>query len=133
MVSFVVVTHGRLAEELINTAEHIVGKIERLVAVSISSDCSPESIRENVSKAVDSVRNDGGVLILTDLFGGTPSNVSISLLDEKNIEVVTGVNLPMMIKLATLRSEMELEEVAQYLKAYGRENISVVGDLLKGN
>ena len=131
MVSFVVVTHGRLAEELINTAEHIVGKLDRLAAVAISPDCSPESVRENISKAVDSVRGEGGVLILTDLFGGTPSNISISLLDEKNIEVVTGVNLPMMIKLATLRSDMELEEVAQYLKAYGRENISVAGDLLK--
>lgn len=132
MVSFVVVTHGRLAEELINTTEHIVGKLERLVAVAITPDCSPESARENILNAVDSLGSEGGVLILTDLFGGTPSNISISLLDEKNVEVVTGVNLPMMIKLATLRSDMELEEVAQYLKAYGRENISVAGDLLKG-
>jgi mannose PTS system EIIA component len=132
MVGFIVVTHGQLATELIKTAEHIVGKLERVTAIAITPDCSPDSIREKISSAIESLKNGDGILILTDLFGGTPSNISLSFLEDNKVEVVTGVNLPMMIKLSTLKDGMGLGDLAQYIKAYGRENISVAGELLKG-
>lgn len=132
MVGFVVVTHGRLAAELISTAELIVGKLDGVKGVSISPSSPPEKARGLISAAIDAVDSGGGVLVLTDLFGGTPSNLSMSFLEEKKLDVVTGVNLPMMIKLATVREKMGLEEMAKYIESYGRENISVAGELLKG-
>lgn len=132
MVGFVVVTHGNLAQELIAAAEMIVGELRGVQAVGISSSCSPEKAREEIIRAIDSVDSGGGAIILTDLFGGTPSNLSISFLEETKIEVVTGVNLPMMIKLSSIRESMDLNEMARFIKSYGRENITVAGELLKG-
>lgn len=133
MVGFVVVTHGNLATELIAAAEMIVGNMKKVRAVPIGSSCSPEKAREDIIRAIDSVDSGGGAIILTDLFGGTPSNLSISFLEEKKIEVVTGVNLPMMIKLNSIREAMDLDEMARFIKSYGRENITVAGELLKGD
>ena len=132
MAGFVVVTHGNLANELIAAAEMIVGKMKNVRAVAISSSSSPEKSREDIIQAIDAVDNGGGAIILTDLFGGTPSNLSISFLEEKKLEVVTGVNLPMMIKLSSIREKMDLDEMARFIKSYGRENITVAGELLKG-
>ena len=131
-VGFVVVTHGNLANELIAAAEMIVGKMKNLRAVAIASSSSPEKSREDIVRAIDAVDSGRGAIILTDLFGGTPSNLSISFLEEKKIEVVTGVNLPMMIKLSNIRESMDLDEMARFIKSYGRENITVAGELLKG-
>ena len=133
MIGFVVVTHGRLAEELIATAEQIVGNLEGIKAVSITPSSSPEEARDNILKAVDSLDDVEGIIILTDLFGGTPSNLSISFLEDEKVEVVTGVNLPMMIKLSSVQNKMGLEELARYISAYGKENISIAGELLKGS
>lgn len=133
MAGFVVVTHGRLGEELIATAEQIVGKLDRVKFISIAPDSDPEKVRGEISRAIDSVDHGEGVLIFTDLFGGTPSNLSISFLDEKKVEVVTGVNLPMIMKLSNLRKKMDLDEMAKFIRSYGRENISVAGELLKGH
>lgn len=133
MAGFVVVTHGRLADELIATAELIVGELERVQAVSISPSSSPEEARDAVSSAITAVDKGDGVLVLTDLFGGTPSNLSISFLEDEKVEVVTGVNLPMMIKLSSIRDKMGLGDLAQFIRSYGRENISIAGDLLKGS
>ncbi len=133
MAGFVIVTHGRLAEELIATAELIVGKLERVLAVSILPSSSPEAARDAVSAAIKAVDKGDGVLVLTDLFGGTPSNLSISFLEDEKVEVVTGVNLPMMIKISSIRDKMGLGDLAQFIRSYGRENISIAGDLLKGS
>ena len=132
MVGFVIVTHGKLADELIDTAKQIVGDLKGVEGVSISSACSPEKARNDILKAIKSLDGVNGILILTDLFGGTPSNLSISFLEDKKVEVVTGVNLPMMLKLSSVQEEMDLEELAQYIQSYGKENISIAGELLKG-
>lgn len=132
MVGFVVVTHGKLANELIDTAKQIVGDLKGVEGVSISPACSPEKARGDILKAIKSLDGMGSILILTDLFGGTPSNLSISFLEDKKVEVVTGVNLPMMLKLSSVQEEMDLEEMAQYIQSYGKENISIAGELLKG-
>jgi len=132
MIGFVVVTHGNLASELINTAEMIVGKIEGVVAVPILHSVSQDEAREQILSAIKSVDNGEGVLILTDLFGGTPSNLSISFLEDKKVEVVTGVSLPMMVKLSNVRANLSLEDMAKLIRSYGRENISIAGELLKG-
>lgn len=132
MIGFVVVTHGNLAVELISTAEMIVGKIEGIKAVPISHNLSQEDAREEISSAIKSVDKGEGVLILTDLFGGTPSNLSISFLEENKVEVVTGVSLPMLVKLSNVRGNLDLEEMAKLIRSYGRENISIAGELLKG-
>ncbi|MDH3974389.1 MAG: PTS sugar transporter subunit IIA [Deltaproteobacteria bacterium] len=132
MIGFVVVTHGNLAAELISTAEMIVGKIEGIKGVPILQSLSQEDAREEISSAIKSVDKGKGVLILTDLFGGTPSNLSISFLEEKKVEVVTGVSLPMLVKLSNVRGNLNLEDMAKLIRSYGRENISIAGELLKG-
>ncbi len=132
MVGFVIVTHGKLADELINTAKQIVGDLEGIKGVSIRPASSPEKARGDILKAIKSLDGMDGILILTDLFGGTPSNLSISFLEDKKVEVVTGVNLPMMLKLSFVQEKMGLEELAQYISSYGKENISIAGELLKG-
>jgi len=131
MIGFVVVTHGGLAGELISTAEEIVGKLDEVKGLSIPHGCPPEEARRQISLAIKSVDKGDGVLILTDLFGGTPSNLSISFLEDCKVEVVTGVNLPMMIKLSSVKQKMALDDLAQYIQSYGRENISIAGRLLK--
>lgn len=131
MVGFVVITHGELASELISTAEEIVGKLDEVKGLSIPHGCPPDEARELISATIQSVDNGDGVLILTDLFGGTPSNLSISFLEDQKLEVVTGVNLPMMIKLSSVKQKMPLDDLAQYIQSYGRENISIAGRLLK--
>ena len=133
MIGFVVVTHGNLAGELIATTEMIVGQMEGVEAVSIAPSCKQEEARERIGEAVALVDKGRGVLILTDLFGGTPSNLSISFLEDNKVEVVTGVNLPMMMKLPGVRENLDIEDTARLLQSYARENISIAGELLKGS
>ncbi|MDT8316468.1 MAG: PTS sugar transporter subunit IIA [bacterium] len=133
MLGFVVVTHGNLASELIATTEMIVGQMEGVMAVSIVPSCTQEDARQKIGEAVELVDKGKGVLILTDLFGGTPSNLSISFLEDKKVEIVTGVNLPMMMKLPNVRENLDIDDTAKLLQSYARENISIAGELLKGN
>ena len=133
MLGFVVVTHGNLASELIATTEMIVGQMEGVVAVSIAPSCTQEDARQRIGEAIVLVDKGSGVLILTDLFGGTPSNLSISFLEDKKVEIVTGVNLPMMMKLPNVRENLDIDDTAKLLQSYARENISIAGELLKGN
>ena len=133
MIGFVVVTHGKLADELISTAEEIVGRMEALMPVSITSSSSQEESRQRIAEAISAVDRGNGVLILTDLFGGTPSNLSISFLDDKKVEIVTGVNLPMMLKLPNVCDDKDIDDTAKLLQSYGQENISIAGELLKGD
>jgi len=128
----VVVTHGQLATELVNAAETIVGDLPRFAAVSIGWHDAVELAREEIAQAVARVDSGTGVIVLTDMFGGTPSNLAITFLAEGRVEVVTGVNLPMLLKLASTREVADLREVARHIREDGRTGIWVASDLLRG-
>jgi PTS system mannose-specific IIA component len=131
MVGLVVATHGQLADELIRTAEGIIGKLEQVRAVSVGSSTSMEETREKLREAIREVDAGDGVIVLTDMFGGTPANLALTFLDEQ-IEVLTGVNLPMLLKLTSCRSEkMNLQGTAQTLTTNGQKNISCASELLR--
>jgi PTS system mannose-specific IIA component len=131
MVGLVVATHGRLAEELLRTAEGIVGPLEQCAAVSVAADVSMDEARARLGEAVRGVDAGDGVLVLTDMFGGTPANLALTFLDD-GLEVVTGVNLPMVLKLATARAEgLTLAEAAELVTAHGQKNITLASELLR--
>jgi PTS system mannose-specific IIA component len=130
MVGVVVVAHYRLGEELLQALRLIVPESRGFAAVSVEPKQSVEEMRARIAEAIDEVEEGAGVLILTDMFGGTPSNIALSFLGERRVEVVTGVNLPMLIKLATSRREQPLEELAPFIKGYGQRNISLASELL---
>jgi PTS system mannose-specific IIA component len=133
MIGIVVVTHGQLATELLNAAETIVGELPRFAAVSIGWHEDAGDAREEIAQAVARVQQGDGVLVLTDMFGGTPSNLAMSFLGSDNVEVVTGVNLPMLIKLAGLGTEASLVDAAREIREHGRNAIWVASDLLRGD
>ncbi|MEJ2431554.1 MAG: PTS sugar transporter subunit IIA [Deltaproteobacteria bacterium] len=130
MVGMLVITHRRLAEEFIATAELIVGKIENCVGLSLDPDLPVDDLRQQIDQAMDEVNDGDGVIVLTDMFGGTPSNLSLSFLNNKGIEVVTGVNLPMLLKLAQSREGHKVDELARIIKDYGRHSISLASEIL---
>ena len=129
-VGVVIVTHYRLGEEFLQALRLIVPSAPGFLAVGIEPTQSVEEMRGSIAQALSRADQGQGVLVLTDMFGGTPSNISLSFLDDRRVEVVTGVNLPMLIKLATLREERALEELAVFVKDYGRRNISVAREIL---
>jgi PTS system mannose-specific IIA component len=132
VIGVVVVTHGQLAAELVNAAEAIVGDLPRFAAVSIGWHDDTDDAREEIRQAIGRVQDESGVLVLTDMFGGTPTNLGLSFVEPDRVEVVTGVNLPMLIKLAGLRpSQLELLAVARELRETGRNAIHVASDLLR--
>jgi len=131
MIGIVVVTHGQLATELVNAAETIVGELPQFTAVSIGWHEDTEDARGEISQAIARVQQEDGVLILTDMFGGTPSNLAMTFLSD-HVEVITGVNLPMLIKLASLRRSSDLLAVAKEMRDHGRSAIWVASDLLRG-
>lgn len=126
----VIVTHYRLGEEFLQALRLIVPQAPEFRSVSIEPTQSVEEMRGQIAAALEQADRGDGVLVLTDMFGGTPSNISLSFLDEHPVEVVTGVNLPMLIKLATLRETESLEALAAFIKEYGRRNISVASEIL---
>jgi PTS system mannose-specific IIA component len=131
MVGVVVATHGRLAEELLRTAEGIVGPLPQCEAVSIGAGQSMDECRAGLADAVKRVDTGQGVLVLTDMFGGTPANLALSFLDER-LEVVTGVNLPMILKLATSRAEtLTVQAAAELATGHGQKNITLASELLR--
>ena len=131
MIGVVLVSHGDLASELLRAAEIIAGKIENTVTVDISPKMGMEEIHTAVEAAIRTVDTGKGVLLLIDMFGGTPSNIGLSFLATHQVEVVTGVNLPMMVKLPVARQAMSLPELAKHLLEYGRRNITNPGEMLK--
>ena len=133
MIGVVVVTHGQLAIELLNAAEMIVGDLPQFAAVSIGWHDDVTDAREDIAQAIERVKGDGGVLLLTDLFGGTSSNLGMTFLEDNEIEVITGVNLPMLIKLASLKSSSDLLAVAREMRDHGRSAIWVASDLIRGD
>jgi PTS system mannose-specific IIA component len=133
MIGVVVVTHGQLATELVNAAEMIVGDLPRFAAVSIGWHEDVNDARDDIAQAIERVRGDAGVLLLTDMFGGTPSNLGMTFLEATRVEVITGVNLPMLLKLASLNRSTDLLAVAREMRDQGRNAIWVASDLLKGD
>lgn len=131
MIGIVLVTHGNLAKEFISITEHIVGRQPNILPVCIFPDEDMEKRREDIMKAVSAVDEGKGVVILTDMFGGTPSNLAISIMGYKNVEVIAGVNLPMMIKLISVRSSMPLDQAVLSAQESGRKYINVASNLLK--
>jgi len=132
MIGVVIVTHCRLAEELIAATKLVVGEeLKQFQPVSIGPTEGTEDIREKIIEAIRKVDEGQGVLILTDMYGGTPSNISLSFLEEKKIEVITGVNLPMLLKLATHHNDMDIEKLAVFITDYGQRNINLASEVLK--
>jgi mannose PTS system EIIA component len=131
LVGVVVVTHGQLAVELVNAAEAIVGDMAHVQAVSIGWHDDVEHARQEIGRAIARVATPAGTLVLTDMFGGTPSNLAVTFLVPDRVEVVTGVNLPMLLKLATLRRADTLHEVARLVREHGQGAVWVASELLQ--
>jgi PTS system mannose-specific IIA component len=132
MIGLVLVTHGRLAEEFVAAMEHVVGPQRNVVPICIGPDDDMERRRQDILAAVSSVDMGKGVIVLTDMFGGTPSNLSISIIDNAKVEVIAGVNLPMLIKLASARQNDTLHEAVVKAQNAGRKYISVASSVLAG-
>ncbi|MBA3323317.1 MAG: PTS sugar transporter subunit IIA [Pyrinomonadaceae bacterium] len=130
VVAGVIVTHGQLANELLAAAEMIVGPIAHVAAISIGWHDDVDAARDEIERAITSVSQGRGVLLLTDMFGGTPTNIASMFLAEGEVEVVTGVNLPMLIRLASQSDDDSLGAVAERVRDQGREAIYLAGDLL---
>ena len=129
MIGLVLVTHGRLAEEFVTAMEHVVGKQERVAAISIGPD-DMESRRGDIAAAIAEVDGGKGVIVLTDLFGGTPSNLAISLMEPGRVEVIAGINLPMLIRLEGARKSMKVGDAVAAAREAGRKYISVASEVL---
>jgi mannose PTS system EIIA component len=132
MIGLVIVTHGGLAGEFRAALEHVVGPQEQLETISVGPDDDMERRRGEILAAVHRVDTGDGVVVLTDMFGGTPSNLSISVMDDANVEVIAGVNLPMLVKLASVRGEAKLARAVDQAKEAGRKYISVASQVLAG-
>ncbi len=132
MIGLVIVTHGQLAIELQRATEHVVGPQEQLETVCIGPDDDMERRRDDIRAAVKRVKGKGGVILLTDMFGGTPSNLAISMLSEGEVEVLAGVNLPMLIKLAEARRTANLAEASEKARNAGRRYIAIASKILAG-
>ena len=132
MIGIVLVTHGRLAEEFRHAVEHVVGPQQRFETVSIGADDDMEKRREDNVDAIGRADGGSGVIVLTDMFGGTPSNLAISVMEAGKVEVIAGINLPMLIKLASVRSEKPLGAAVLAAQEAGRKYINVASQVLTG-
>jgi len=133
MIGIVIVTHGRLADEFVAAAEHVVGPQENIAAISIGPEDDMEKRREEILAAALRVNTGKGVIILTDMFGGTPSNLAISVMERAGAEVIAGVNLPMLIKLTSIRASMPLPAAIAAAHEAGRKYINVASWFLSGD
>jgi len=134
MIGIVIATHSQLGDALIDAAEFIIGnRPETTVSVSINLNENVDTLRQKIVEGIKKVNQQEGVLILTDMFGGTPSNLSYSFLEEGRVEVISGVNLPMLIKAVEAREKTQLSELAVDLEAFGKKSISLASGILKGS
>ncbi len=133
MIGMILVTHGKLAEHFIDAMEHVVGKQEAVAAICIGPNDDMEQRRQDIADAIAEVDTGAGAIILTDLFGGTPSNLAISLLDAGRVEVIAGINLPMLIRLAGARKAMPVTEAVGAAQHAGRNYITVASEFLGQN
>ncbi|WP_419253087.1 PTS sugar transporter subunit IIA [Caulobacter sp. ErkDOM-YI] len=132
MIGLVIVTHGRLAEEFVSAMEHVVGPQTAVKAICIGPEDDMERRRSDILKACAVVDSGGGVILLTDMFGGTPSNLAISVMEQTRAEVIAGLNLPMLIKLASVRQRQDLQTCVAHAQEAGRKYISVASYVLAG-
>lgn len=130
MLGMVLVTHGNLANEFVAAMQHVVGKQEQVETVCIGPEDNMEVRREEILRKVEQVDSGNGTLVLTDLFGGTPSNLAISIMDKAKVEIIAGVNLPMLIKIATLRKDKNLKDTALGAQEAGKKYINIASQLL---
>ena len=130
MIGLVVVTHGNLAVEMLKVLEHIVGPQEGIVSVSIEAEDDMEARRNDIEAAILEVDQGNGVIVLTDLFGGTPSNLAISMMHDESIEVIAGINLPLLVKLASVRKQSSITEAAAAAQEAGRKYIQVASSII---
>ncbi len=130
MIGIVIITHGNLAREFRAALEHVVGAQQQVATISITPDDDIEERRDAILQAINSVNTGDGIALLTDMFGGTPSNLAISVMDGTHVEVIAGVNLPMLVKLARVREECSLEEAIEQAREAGRKYIHVASKLL---
>ena len=130
MIGLLVITHARLARELVNAAEFILGKIEQIETLSVENDPDADRLRKAITASLERLEQGQGVLILTDMFGGTPNNVALAFLNPGKIEVITGVNLPMIIKASTVRAKNDLSKLANLSAEAGKGAISVASEIL---
>ena len=130
MIGMILVTHGRLADELIAALEHVVGPQDHIAAVCIGADDDMEQRRQDILVAIENVEDGSGVILLTDMFGGTPSNLAISVMGEDQVEVIAGVNLPLLIQLARSRQTQTLEDAVNDAQDAGKKYINVASSLL---
>ncbi len=130
MIGLVLVTHGNLAKEFISAMQHVVGKQEQIDSVCIGPEDDMEVRRAEILEKVSNVDGGQGVVVLTDMFGGTPSNLAISIMDKANVEILAGINLPMLIKIASLRKEKNLKETVTGAQEAGKKYINVASQLL---
>lgn len=133
MIGLVLVTHGRLAAEFRSAMEHVVGPQENFEAISIGPDDDMEQRRADILQAISRADSGSGVILLTDMFGGTPSNLAISVMENAKVEVIAGVNLPMLIKLASVRNDATLEDAIIQAQEAGRKYINVASRVLSGD
>lgn len=131
MIGVLITTHGNLGSEFMKAAEMIKGTLNNVMHISMDQTKGMEELKKEITVAIRKLDQGQGVLILTDLFGGTPSNLSLSLLKEGKVEVVTGVNLPMLLKLNDIRNKMNLQEFARQVRDYGKKNIYLASEILK--
>ena len=130
MIGLVLVTHGNLANEFISAMQHVVGKQEKVAPVCIGPEDDMEMRRAEILKKVEEVNDGSGVVVLTDMFGGTPSNLAISIMDRAKVEIIAGVNLPMLIKIASKRKKKNLKETVEGAQEAGKKYINVASQLL---
>ena len=133
MIGLVLVTHGHLATEFRAALEHVVGPQQHLATIAIAPDDDMEGRRRDIIAAVDQVDSGDGVAVLTDMFGGTPSNLAISVMSGRPVEVIAGINLPMLVKLATVRAEKPLQEAVLHAQEAGRKYINIASRVLAGH
>jgi PTS system mannose-specific IIA component len=132
MIGIVVVSHDNIAGEMVETAKKILKESEGITSVAIDSNAPVEANRQKIASAIAAVDSDDGVLILSDMFGGTPSNLCLSFLGKKKLEVISGLNLPMLIKLVSDRNRLNFEELPLFIRDYGRKNIVIASSVLEG-
>ncbi len=133
MIGVIVVSHSNIGCEMVCATQRIVPDVKHMRGVAVESNDPPESIRHLISEAIESIDQGDGMLILTDMFGGTPSNICLSFLEMDKTEVISGFNMPMLIKLANLKPNAKFGETAQFIKQYGQRNIVIASEVLAKN
>ena len=132
MIGIVVVAHGNIGCEMVTATQRIIPEAKHVIGVPVESNDPPQSIRQQISNAIAKVNSGDGLLIMTDMFGGTPSNICLSFLNHEKTEVISGVNLPMLIKLANISEELNFDDIVPFIQQYGQRNIVIASHVLDG-